>query len=133
MEFSQIKTILAEEAKVLGITEYDIYFSRSASLSAETLKNETNSFSDSNNIGVCFRCIRDGKFGYASSELITPDEVKGLVARAYENAKYVESDDEAVIFKGSEHYENVESVELPDLSTAELKKIALDIQSKTYG
>ena len=95
MEFSQIKTILAEEAKALGITEYDIYFSRSAGLSAETLKNEINSFSDSNNIGVCFRCIRDGKFGYASGELIREDELRALVSRAYENALYVEGDETA--------------------------------------
>lgn len=133
MEFSKIKEILIEEAKRLGVAEYDIYFSQSESVSAETLKQEISSFSSSNGIGISFRCVRDGKFGYASSELITPEEVKSLVARAYENAQYVESDDEAVIFKGSEHYEKVETAELPDLSTAELKKIAMDIQNKTYG
>lgn len=133
MEFSKIKEILAEEAKKLGVTEYDIYFSQSESVSAETLKQEISSFSSSNGIGISFRCVRDGKFGYASSELITPDEVRGLVARAYENAKYVESDDEAVIFRGSEHYETVEEIDLPDLSTAELKKIAMDIQKATYA
>ena len=74
MEFSKIKEILAEEAKRLGVTEYDIYFSKSESLSAETLKQEISSFSSSNGIGISFRCIRDGKFGYASSELITPEE-----------------------------------------------------------
>lgn len=132
MEFSKIKEILAEEAKKLGVTEYDIYFSQSESISTETLKQEISSFSSSNGIGISFRCVRDGKFGYASSELITPDEVRGLVARAYENALYIESDDEAVIFRGSEHYETVESVTLPDLSTAELKQIAMDIQKATY-
>ena len=133
MEFSQIKTILAEEAKALGITEYDIYFSRSASLSAETLKNEINSFSDSNNIGVCFRCIRDGKFGYASSELIREDELRALVSRAYENALYVEGDETAEIFRGSESYATVEDEELPEISTSELKQIALDLQKATYA
>lgn len=133
MEFSKIKEILAEEAKALGVTEYDIYFSRSESLSAETLKQEISSFSSSNGIGISFRCIRDGKFGYASSELITPEEVRGLVAKAYENALYIESDDEAVIFRGSEHYETVENPVLPEISTAELKDIAMDIQKTTYA
>ncbi|MBR4874011.1 MAG: hypothetical protein IKV00_09265, partial [Clostridia bacterium] len=112
MEFSKIKEILTEEAKNLGVTEYDIYFSQSESVSTETLKQEISSFSSSNGIGISFRCVRDGKFGYASSELITPDEVRGLVARAYENALYIESDDEAVIFRGSDHYETVETVTL---------------------
>lgn len=132
MEFSKIKEILTEEAKKLGVTEYDIYFSQSESVSTETLKQEISSFSSSNGIGISFRCVRDGKFGYASSELITPDEVRGLVARAYENALYIESDDEAVIFRGSDHYETVETVTLPELSTAELKQIAMDIQKATY-
>ena len=132
MEFSSIKEILVEEAKRLGVTEYDIYFSKSESLSTETLKQEISSFSSSNGIGVSFRCVRDGKFGYASSELINPDEVRGLVARAYENALYIESDDEAVIFQGSEHYETVENPVLPEISTAELKNIAMEIQKSTY-
>ena len=127
MEFSSIKEILVEEAKRLGVTEYDIYFSKSESLSTETLKQEISSFSSSNGIGVSFRCVRDGKFGYASSELINPDEVRGLVARAYENALYIESDDEAVIFQGSEHYETVENPVLPEISTAELKNIAMEL------
>ena len=133
MEFSKIKEILVEEANKLGVTEYDIYFSKSESVSAETLKQEISSFSSSNGIGVSFRCVRNGKFGYASSELITPDEVRGLVAKAYENALYIESDDEAVIFRGSEHYEKVENPVLPDVSMAELKNIALDIQKAAYA
>lgn len=133
MEFSKIKEILVEEAKRLGVTEYDIYFSKSESVSAETLKQEISSFSSSNGIGVSFRCVRDGKFGYASSELITPDEVRGLVAKAYENALYIESDDEAIIFRGSKYYEKVENPVLPDVSMADLKKIAMDIQKTTYA
>ena len=61
MEFSKIKEILAEEAKRLGVTEYDIYFSKSESLSAETLKQEISSFSSSNGIGVSFRCVREAQ------------------------------------------------------------------------
>ena len=133
MQFSEIKKILSEEASALGVTEYDIFFSQAESLSAETLKDEISTFSSSNGIGVCFRCIRDGKFGYASGERLEEAELRALVAKAYENAKYVESDDEAEIFRGSESYETVEDEVLPDISTAELKKIALDIQKATYA
>lgn len=133
MEFSEIKRILSEEAAALGVAEYDIFFSKAESLSAETLQDEISSFSSSNGIGVCFRCIRDGKFGYASGERLEESELRGLVSKAYDNAMYVESDDEAEIFRGSEKYETVEDVSLPEISTAELKKIALDIQKATYA
>lgn len=133
MQFSEIKKILSEEAAALGIAEYDIFFSCAESLSAETLKDKICTFSSSNGIGVCFRCIRNGKFGYASGERMEENELRGLVAKAYENAQYVESDDEAEIFRGSDSYEAVEEVVLPELSTAELKKIALDIQKSTYA
>ena len=133
MQFSEIKKILSEEATALGIAEYDIYFSKAESLSAETLKDEISTFSSSNGIGVSFRCVRDGKFGYASGELLEENELRGLVAKAYENAAYIESDDEALIFRGSEKYETTENEPLPDISTADLKKIALDIQKTTYA
>ena len=127
MKFSEIKTILSDEAAAFGIAEYDVFFTKSESLSAETLKDEISTFSSSNGIGVCFRCIRDGKFGYASSERIEETELRGLVAKAFENAKYVESDDEAEIFRGSDRYEQVEEIAVPEIATAELKCIALDI------
>ena len=133
MEFSEIKKVLSQEAAALGIAEYDIYFSRAESLSTETLKDEISTFSSSNGIGVCFRCIRDGKFGYASGELLEENELRELVAKAYENATYIESDDEVEIFRGSEKYETVDSEELPEISTADLKKLALDIQKVTYS
>ena len=133
MQFSEIKTILSDEAAVFGIAEYDVFFTKSESLSAETLKDEISTFSSSNGIGVCFRCIRDGKFGYASSERIEETELRGLVAKAFENAKYVESDDEAEIFRGSDRYEQVEEIAVPEIATAELKCIALDIQKANYA
>ncbi len=133
MDFSQIKAILSEEASILGIDRYDIYFSQSESISAETLKDTISSFNNSNGIGVCFRCIRDGKFGYASGERLEETELRALVAKAYENAQFVESDDEAEIFRGSPSYRSVKECEVPEISTADLKRIALSIQKTTYG
>ena len=48
MQFSEIKAILSNEAKRLGIQEYDIYFSSAESLSAETLGDKISTFSSSN-------------------------------------------------------------------------------------
>ena len=132
MNFEEIKSIVKDAAQKVGISEYDIYYSVSKDMSTEALGNEIDSFSASEHIGLCFRCIRDGKFGYASSECIDESEIRGLVERAYENALFIESDDEAVIFKGSENYRKVENKTLEFPSAEAMKEKALELQRMTY-
>lgn len=132
MNFSEIKKIISESAKKIGIAEYDIYYSESAETSTETLKHEISGFSSSDSIGIGFRCIVDGKFGQASCEHITKEELEMLVVKAADNAKYIESSDEAIIFKGSEHYENVPCEQFRAPTSGTLRDIALEIEDKTY-
>ena len=132
MNFSDIKQILSKAAEAAGISEYDVYYSKSCDTSAETLKNEISGFSSNESIGIGFRCIVNGKFGQASCEHITKDELEGLVLRAAENARYIESDDEAIIFKGSQSYTDIPCDEFNMPSSGELREIALEIQDKTY-
>lgn len=133
MDFSEIKEILADAAKTLGISHYDVYYVKNNSASAETFKDEISSVSSENSIGLCFRCLIDGKFGYASSEKITREELVALVAKAAENAAYIETEDDAVLFEGSPFYREVENARLPMPSAAELCDLALQIQKETYA
>lgn len=133
MDFSEIKQILADAAKKLGIEHYDVYYVKNNSVSAETFKDEISSFSSENSIGLCFRCLIDGKFGYASCERITEEELCALVSKAAENAAYIENDDEAILFEGSPYYREVEYERLPMPSAAELRELALGLQKQTYA
>ena len=133
MNFSEIQEILADAAKKQGITRYDVYYVKNNSVSVETFKDEISSFGSENSIGLCFRCLIDGKFGYASSEKITREELSALVAKAAENAAYIEADDEAILFAGSPAYRKVENEVLPMPSAAELCELALKIQKQTYA
>ena len=132
MNFSEIKQILSDAAKAAGINNYDVYYSESSEISTETLKDEISAFSSSDSIGIGFRCIVDGRFGQASCEHITKEELEMLVTRAANNALFIESEDEAIIFEGSKRYETVDNGDFEIPSASELKNIALDIQSKTY-
>ncbi len=131
MEFIEIKRILAEEAANRGIEEYELYYSSETSVSTETLKNEISAFSSGTNCGLCFRCLVDGKMGYASTELFDEEELRSLVIRAAENATAIEKADE-VIFAGSPSYGTLEPREYTPMSAAELKKMALEIQKNNY-
>ena len=133
MRFDDVKGFLVAEAERLGLKEYEIYFMESSDMSAETLKDEISSFSSGVRGGVSFRCIVNGHMGCASGELFEKEEMVALVARAVENAKNIESDDKAILYKGSDSYANVELPKVTDIDAAGIKKLALDIQKQTYG
>lgn len=132
MNFNEIKNAVIKAAEKAGVTEYEIYYVQNSGVSAETLKNEISSFSSSVSGGICFRCIVDGKMGYASSELIDADEMEALVYRAASNARYVEADDGGVIFAGSPKYEKINAPEPKVLDAGHIKSMALSIQKEMY-
>ena len=71
MNFEAMKQALIAAAQKAGIEQYEIYCESEENLSVETLKDEISSFSSGVSGGICFRCIVDGKMGYASGELMT--------------------------------------------------------------
>ena len=133
MKFEQIKEILVAAAAREGIEEYEIYAMSDCSLSTETLKDEISAFSYGVSGGVSFRCLLDGKMGYASGELMTEEALSALVTRAAENARCIESDEVAEIYGGSAHYEEIKTKAFTLPEAAELKSWALELQKATYA
>ena len=107
MNFENVKNCVFEAAKAAGIEEYEIFYTSDSSVSAETLKDEISAFTYGVSGGICFRCVIDGKMGSASTELLEEDELRAIVQRAASNARNTESDDPAIIFRGSEKYEKL--------------------------
>ena len=132
MNFDKMKDCLLAAAKRAGLQEYEIYAMSERSVSTETLRHEISSFSLSESGGISFRCIVDGKMGYASTELLTEAEMEELVDRAMDNAKSIESEDEVFIYHGSERYETVNAAveAIPDAAT--LKERALLLEKRAY-
>ena len=133
MDFDNIKRLFSLAAEKAGLEEYEVYYSAEESVSTETLKHEISNFSFSNTSGVSFRCVYNGKMGSASSELINEATVWELVERAMANAQVIETDDEAIIFKGSEQYAELASVtpKLPD--ARDLRRVSLELEDKIYS
>lgn len=99
----------------------------------ETLKDEISSFSSGLSGGICFRCVVNGKMGYASGELMTAEAMEELVSRAVSNAKCIDSEDKAIIFAGSEKYATVDLPRAELTDAAVLRESALELQKKTYA
>ena len=102
MELTLAKKIIFDAARAAGLEEYEIYYMSGASLSAEALKDSLSAFSCGQGGGISLRCTVDGKMGYASTELFEQSELVDLVRRACDNARYIEKEDTAPIFAGSE-------------------------------
>ena len=74
MKYSEFKNLVKDSAKKQGIEQYELYYSRGASTSFAAYKGEIDKTSSSDGDGACFRCIVDGKMGYASTELFSAEE-----------------------------------------------------------
>ena len=133
MLFEQMKNALVAAATEAGIEQYEIYYQVGESISAETLKDEISAFSSSVSGGICFRCIVNGKMGYASSELLTEDAMGELVKNAVSNAACIDSEDEVFIFEGSPEYAKIDAGEVKLVDAITIRDTALRLQKETYA
>lgn len=133
MLFEKMKQALIAAAERAEIAQYEIYYQVGESISAETLKDEISSFASSVSGGICFRCIVNGKMGYASGELMTVEAMEELVEKAVSNAGCIDNDDEVFIFEGSPAYAKIEEKELRLTDPAVIRENALLLQRDTYA
>ena len=133
MTFNEFKNHVIAACEEMGITEYELYYSASESTSVETFRHELNEFTASRDGGVCFRCIVNGKMGYASTEDLSEAQAKAVVAKAADSAALLESEEAVFLGEGGQEYEplNIVSYDLP--TTDALIAAALDMQEKLYA
>ena len=93
MDFQEFKKAVVAKAEAMGITEYELYYQASESVSVSAFRQEVNQFKAANEGGVCFRCIVNGKMGYASTEQLSPEQAGAIVEQAADNAGALETDE----------------------------------------
>lgn len=135
MNFEQIKEILFSAAKAAGLTSYDVYYRKATDLSAGALNREPSASSFGVSGGVCLRCVVDGKLGAASTECLTPDELKALVPRAMANAALLDADEAPILYAPSpdDRYEQVTVTPTPLPDAATLRQTAMALQERIYA
>ncbi len=133
MTFNEFKQLVIAECAAQGIEEYELYYQVGSSTSVDTFQHSINEFTSSYSGGLCFRCIVNGKMGYASTEALNADQAKAVVAKAADNAANLEAEEAVFLGEGGQEYEKLEIVpyELP--STEELIATVLDVQEKIYA
>ncbi len=134
-KFDILKTIVKECSEKNGIAEYELYYSEDASVRAETFRDEISAFSSSVGGSLLYRCIVNGKLGYASTQYLDESEMEKLVARAMENAAVIEKDEEAIIYGGAapEEYRKVPECTFVMPSAAVIRERAMNNRNLLYA
>ena len=133
MTFNEFKELVIAECAALGITEYELYYQVGSSTSVDAFQHSLNEFTASYSGGLCFRCIVNGKMGYASTEALSAEQAKAVVAKAVDSASVLESEEMVFLGEGGQEYEpmDVATYDLP--TTEELISTVLATQEKIYA
>ena len=133
MTFNEFKQLVIDECASQGISEYELYYQVGASTSVETFQHSINEFSSSYSGGVCFRCIVNGKMGYASTEELSAHQAKAVVLKAVDNAVNLEAEEAVFLGEGGQEYEPLEDKSYPLPTTEELIAKVLETTEKLYA
>ncbi|MGI5894667.1 MAG: TldD/PmbA family protein [Candidatus Merdivicinus sp.] len=132
MNYEVFQEAVIQAAKAHGLADYELYSREEESISISAHQREIHRFSSNVAGGVCFRCIVDGKMGYASTELLNEEQAKTIVVRAIENARTIENTDPVFLHEAGDSYQKTADQDLA-LPTAEsIIPFVLDCQSKAY-
>ena len=132
MDYQGFKNAVIAQAEAMGIAEYELYYQVGSSTSVDTFRHEINEFSSSESGGVCFRCIVDGKMGYASTEDLSSEQAKSVVEKAVDNARALEAEEQVFLCQGGQEYEVLDRKPYALPSTDELIATALAVEKKLY-
>jgi len=132
MTYQEFKEAVAGIAGEMKVAEYELYYTESESTSVEIFQEEVKEYSTEGSMGVCFRCIVDGKAGYASTENLTLEEARSLVERAMENAEAIESEEACFLHKKGDAYAVCEKKEAAAPAGMELVDAAMKLQKEMY-
>ena len=133
MNFNEFKELVIAECAAQGITEYELYYQVGESTTVDTFQHSINEFSSSYSGGLCFRCIVDGKMGYAATEDLSAEQAKSVVAKAVDSAAVLEAEEQVFLGEGGQVYEPLEDRSYALPTTEELIAKVLETTEKLYA
>lgn len=133
MNYQEFKAAVIEAAKAKDIKDYELYYSQSQDTGVTMYQTEIKNYSTDSTMGVCFRCIVNGRLGYASTENLTGEEAVSVVERAVENAASIESDEPVFIHEKGDSYGSFEKKEKKEHTGKELIDFAARLQKEVYS
>ena len=132
MKYIDFKESVIKHALEKGLTEYELYYTESEDISASAMMHDLQEFTTAGDAGACFRCIFEGKMGYASTELFNEEEAIRIVEAAMENAAVIESEDMVFIHEAGDTYQELEPVKTTEPTGAQLVDLVRAFEEELY-
>ena len=132
MDFNSFKEWIIACCRQRGIEKYELYYQTAEATSVSAYQHEINEFSSNVAGGVCFRCIVDGKMGYASTEDLSHEQALRLVEQAVDNARNLETVDKVYLGQGGQAYQQLNRTPMELPTTEELIAGVLSTQDELY-
>lgn len=137
MQITEFQEELLSKAIDAGFQEAEVYYERSESFQCMIFEGEIDSYETSEEGGLGFRGLYNGKMGYAYTEKIDEDSIPFLIDSAKANADTLDEDDGSDIFGGSKDYsthtfysEELAKIQVPEkielIKSVEKKVLAYD-------
>ena len=100
---------LFEIGKLKGFEQQEIYFLRNKNTEISVYEGAIDKYNISEDGGLSYRGLYQGKLGYAYTELIDESSLQMLVDEAFDNAVAIENEDEVFLHDGSGDYEKIDN------------------------
>lgn len=104
MDFRNFKDRVFAAGRAAGLTELEVFATRTKSLNARVFEGEVDDYRVSLEQGVGLRALYKGRVGYAYVENLDESSVSFLVEATKANALINESSDEVEFYAGAESY-----------------------------
>lgn len=132
MDKRELVKILFERGKNQGIEEMEVFIQRTKKLNIRVFKGQIDNYSISDENGLSFRGLYNGKMGYSYTEKLDESSIDMLVKEVIDNAKVIDSNDEEFIFEGSPKYKKSNSFndKLDEISNEEKVKFTKSMEEE---
>lgn len=121
-----------DKARINGIEKSELVFKKTSSLDISLFHGEISNYSISNSSKLIARGVYSEKFGFCATEEISSKSYDYLIDGIKETARLVESNDETIIFEGSDKYKkrNMFNKELDNWDPNDILKVLFSFENK---
>lgn len=105
-----------------GLSDVQVFKSNSNQLSIEVFEGEVDKYEIANTSNLIVRGVYNGKMSSHVTEIMDDSLIDEIVDHLIANAKVIDSLDDAIIYAGDKHYEEVEGLFNEELSTMDVAK-----------
>ena len=113
---------LFKKAKAKGIQDIQIYMSNSTNLNIQIFEGEIDKYEIADSSSLIVKGIFNNKMGVYRTEAMGDDLIDEIIDSIIASAKVIDSLDDAIIYAGDEHYEEVDGLFNEELSNIDITK-----------